>query len=225
MRCLIGSMFRDSTGYLIQYFAQQELLAQLLEERGDTVRWVFCENESVDHTYASLTRWGAGRDVVVRTFADGSPYYSSRDIPERWAHLADVANVVLNEIRPVDDVFVWIEADLLFDPQVIVDLVDALDDDRPIVAPLLLGMRGTFYDTWGTSVGGTKFKSSAPFHRCMGSGEWVNADSSGGVVVAYARVAEQARYTPQEGYVGYARTLVAKGFPWALNLTKAVYHS
>src|SRR5690606_38701056 len=100
VRVLIGSMFRDSAknGELLTYFAQLEIVEQMLHARGDSVSYAFCENGSQDGTLASLVEWTTGRQSVIERFVDGTPYYPSVDKPERWAHIANVANRVLNHI-------------------------------------------------------------------------------------------------------------------------------
>lgn len=224
---LIGSMFRDSMAYLPQYLLQQEVLGGLLAERGITPRWVLVEGDSIDETRQTLCGWAHGRRAEVVVRADGAPYYPSADLPERWAKLAWVANATLEAITLGDTYYAWIESDLRFDPRTIVRLVEAVERDRPIVAPLLMGRDGeTFYDIHGTSAWGVRFGKWPPYHPALEEDpQFLSADSSGGVCVMWADVAAKARNTPEAGYVGFAKSLVSQGYPWTLMPRERVFHT
>lgn len=224
--CLVASMFRDSTEYLSAYFAQQDQFAAQMAEHGVHVRWVLVEGDSTDGTRKMLQQWAEGRDVTIEVREDGGPYFSSSNNPERWKKLAWVANATLDAIRESDTYYAWVESDLRFDPSVLVRLHEYLSDERPIVAPLLMQMGADrFYDVHGTKVGGIGFAPWPPYHDCLADDpEFVSADSSGGVSVMWAQVAAQARNTPEEGYVGFAKTLVGKGYPWTLAAREKVWH-
>lgn len=226
MRVCVGSMLRDAEPYLDTFLRQCDELERLFEAWGDECRFVFALNDCVDRTPQIVQEWAQGRHVTIEYRNDGCPYYPSVDRPERWRHLAWVQNAVLDRIDYVDDdVFVWVESDLLINPSDVGALVEQLSARRPVLAPLLMGLNGQFYDTHGTSVGGVKFRKKAPFHECLeGDPEYVEADSSGGCFVALASVASEARCTPEEGYVGYCKTLVGKGYPWTLACRYKVVH-
>lgn len=190
----IGSVFRDSVGYLDRYFSQLAGLRELLEAGGARLRPVLVEGDSRDWTFNELerrTKGWEGAAVVKREH--GGPKFGSVDNPTRWRQLAFACNGVLEALEPSDDALVYVESDLLWKPETMVRLLGHLfsTDVRVTlfseagiemsgttfsavgaVAPFcftaphgLDGPRGFFYDTFGhVGADGGAFQTLPPHH-------------------------------------------------------------
>lgn len=155
MTLTVASIFRNSTGYIDRYFAQ----INALRERID-VDLVLAEGDSTDDTWERLN---AAQDGLVLKVDHGGPHYGSVDHPNRWADIALVVRTVIaNAGNP--ERFMWIESDLIWEPDTILHLLKDLDE-VPAVAPMVLKQgTTTFYDYWGFRKNGELFMRYAPYY-------------------------------------------------------------
>lgn len=219
MTVTVGAMWRDSTRYMERSLGQYEEVADLLAARGDRASFVFVENDSTDDTYAELVKWGRAQ---VHQASDNCPYYPSVDRPERWRHLAWVANTVLDNIPDESDVFVWLESDLVYNPADVVRLIDATEE-WPVAAAMNLCPDGRYYDIFGTRCDGRRFVASPPYHPQFDGWPMV-VESAGGCVAMRAAIARNTRNQPEDGYVGWMRDVRRLGFPVVLDPSIQVFH-
>lgn len=212
----MGAMFRDSAPYLAQTLHSYDLLAKEVDKRGDSIRWALVENDSVDDTRHVLEEWVAdkpGSSLLLRS--DDCPYFPSKDDPMRWRHLAWVANGVLEQVASDDDVLVYCESDLAWEPATIVALIDHLQH-VDVVSPLNMRVCGDYYDRWGSrGMDGRRFAPTPPFHpsltRPNGDG-LVEVQSLAGCTVMEAKVARETRFAPEDCYVGWNRAMRLAGY-------------
>lgn len=250
---VLGSMFRDAGSYADRYFDQVQALRWRLESRGDSLRLIVVEDhpEKVDEDWGPVAQLAHnfGQCLYVQV-TDGCPYYPSHDIPQRWRHLAWVANHVLRNVRASDDVCVYVESDLVWDPRTILRLIDlvrgckcreVLDpignkvaerqgscDEDPkveVVSPMLMLQHSNrYYDTWGTRLNGRRFSPWRPHHEDLPENGLVEVDSVAGCTVMKASIARRVRFQKEDCYVGLCRDIWSKGHKVWLSLDDKVEH-
>ena len=222
----VGSMFRDSSSYIDRSFHQYEGLAKELDKRGETVRFIFCENSSVDDTFDRLRGWAGAWDTTLVQRADDCPYFRSEDRRDRWRHLAWVANGVLEEVTADDDAFIYVESDLAWEPSMMLRLLDHLNT-VDVVGPLNMRDDGTLYDRWGTrGMDGRRFTAEPPHHPCLnGADGLVEVQSSAGCTAMVADVARMTRFDPVDCYVGWNRAMRLSGFKVWIDPSLSVVHA
>jgi hypothetical protein len=169
----LSSIFRNSSGHIKRYFDQIDQL------RGHTdVRLVLGEGDNIDETAMLLNRYKEPDDIIV-TVNHGGPVFGSADNRQRWAQIAQVMRGVIAAVKDPGDAFVYVEGDLIWKPEVILDLVGA---DR-MVAPMVFAtddFQDRFYDTWGARQAGDHFTAHAPYFPASRPTErYVKVDSCG----------------------------------------------
>lgn len=220
MNLRIGSMWRDSAAYIDTSIAQYEKLVGLFEERGDTARFAFVENDSTDDTLDRLLAFTP--DVV--TVSDNCPYFPSSDFRERWRHLAWVANHTIDQITPDDDVFLYVESDLAWEPEDLVRLVDHLSE-VDVCSALNLRANGSYYDIWGSKgIDGRRFSFAPPYHPSLDADGLVEVQSMAGCTAMVAEVARLCRFSPDDCYRGWNRAMRLAGFRVWCDPTIRVIH-
>jgi hypothetical protein len=230
---LLGSMFRNSESYLPHYIAQVEALGALLRRDGHTLRVVAVEGDSTDGTAGALYQWAIEGPVSITYInrSDGCRHWPSVNHPDRWRHLAWCANGVLEEVDPnVDDVVIYVEADLIWHPTLPLKLMKMLE--RPgvdCVTPMLFHVSGFYYDTWGSRLGGACFRAGPPYHSVflqpsLDEVDLIPVDSACGMTVMDAGVAYKARFQPEDCYVGLARNIREQGHTYWLAFRERVEH-
>lgn len=151
----LSSIFRNSTGYLDRYFAQVAALREHLP-----VRLVLGEGDSNDATADELRERVEPGDMIV-TVNHGGQSFGSVDHPVRWANIAKVVHGLIEVMPPVGDAFVYVESDLIWDPQTILRLLE----DNCCVAPMVMASDNPhrFYDVWGFREDGRMFYAHPPY--------------------------------------------------------------
>lgn len=234
----LGAMFRTSAGYIDTYFDQVSKLEKLLADRGQQVRFIFAENDSTDDTPERLAEFGNDHDVTVIDRSEGGPHYPSREIPARWKHIAHVCNGVLEEVREDDDLFLYVECDLLWQPKAMLRLLDHVrfspatsfvhgTPEQPIDAVSCLCLRpdGGYYDTWGSRKDGKRFSARPPFHPALVNEKGVvEMDSVASVLACRAEVARATRFSEREAFVGWCKDIRAHGWRIWLDPSVEVIH-
>lgn len=216
---VVGSIWRDSAGYIDRSLAQFAALREALNRQGVECRFVFAENASTDDTFARLEAWRYPTDDLVAV-ADGCPYYPSVDIEARWRHIAWVCNHVMERVGECDQ-FIYVESDLRWDVDTMLTL---LNYDVDAVSPLNVKADGRYYDTWGSRIGGVRFGHEPPFHPSLPADALVPADSIAGCTVMRGAIARQARFSPKDCYIGLCRDIRSKGYELWLDSSLQVTH-
>lgn len=230
MNIALASIFRNSQSYLARYFAQVNLLRQHLTARGDTLRLILAEGDSGDDTFKMLCDYSAGQSADVFKREHGGQVFGSVDHSERWRNISFVCNGVLERVRENDDALIYIESDLIWQVETMLNLVNHLAIADAVAAmcyhmPENIGKR--FYDTWGHRALGECFSAHPPFHRALvgNAGELIEIDSAGSCIVMRGSVARVARFNPPElGIVGFGKDIHAHGFRLWLDPQSYVVH-
>jgi hypothetical protein len=225
VKVAIGSVFRDSVGYVSRYLQQIDFLRQRLEHEGHTLRPILVEGDSIDQTEKCLRAYVASHQgsVFVKR-AHGGRNFGSVDHPVRWKNLAYACNGVLDSLEEEDDVLIYVESDLIWNVPTMMQLfwhvagelgsVDTVPHGGKwkgidAVAPLCFTASGFFYDIWGHRVGETHFTPFPPYHPSLGlkKGPLYPIDSAGSCVVAKGTAARRSRFGDEACIVDYCHGL------------------
>jgi len=237
MRIALGSIFRNSTGSLERYFRQVEALAVQLRSRGDTLRLILAEGDSIDGTYDELhyhldSREGAinMHDSKLIQVNHGGPVFGSVNDEQRWRNISKVCNDLLDLVTPQDDILIYVESDLIWQPVSMTALIDLAELSRfDVVVPMCLA-EGTdrFYDIWGHRRRGLGFRPEPPYHPDLELHRGYTAlgmDSAGSCLVMKGHVALNTRFDPPEhGIVGWCEDIRRKGYSIWLQPAVKVEH-
>ena len=235
MRVAIGSAFRNSAGFHCnRYFQQVNELREQLRDRGDTLRVIAVEGDSVDDTRFELMRWAEYLTLSVNivTRNHGKRVFGSTEEPERMAALSYVGNGILESVYETDDVLVYVESDLKWRPEPIIRLIDRLgtstecgDDVRRIdvIAPLIFAGEA-FYDIWAFRKNGHRFGPFKPYHGELDATRPTPVDSAGSCLVMRGEVARKCRIIDNEALVGFCRDVWNKGFTVFADARERIQH-
>jgi len=235
MRVVLGSIFRNSTPYLDRYFAQVGALANELRERGDTLRPILAEGDSTDGTFEQLQErttalQAEGVACELIQVSHGGPEYGSVDKAERWRNISRVCNALLDLVQPDDDMLIYVESDLIWEPATMLQLLHNASLTGVGVAVPMCFLDGTrqFYDIWGHRRNSLNFQPHAPFHPDLET--WRGAtllgmDSAGSCLVMLADVARRSRFDPaDQGIVGWCASIRSLGQGIWLDPSVTVVH-
>lgn len=233
MNVVIASIFRDSASYVDRYVGQVTAIRDALASRGDTLRAVWGEGDSIDRTAVKLAEVArkAGITFDLIDVAHGGPKFGSVNAEQRWRQISYCCNTVLDQIPQDADVVVYVESDLVWNADDLIDLIDDVSQfGLDAIAPMSMAYDeapARFYDTWGHRSGGVRFEPYAPFHEGLADNpnRALPLDSAGSCIVMRGEVARTCRFTPPEmGIVGFGHDLNAKGFTMLLDPSTSVYH-
>lgn len=169
----LSSIFRDSADYLPRYFAQIEALRDRMD-----VRLVLAEGDSTDDTFKLLDKELRKDDALIKV-DHGGPKYGSIDRAERWADIARVVRATVEEVGDPGEAFIWVESDLMWEPSVMLDLIDDLADVDAVAPKCMAGHSGRFYDYWGFRKNGEYFMPYHPWWHPYEEGRFQKIDSCG----------------------------------------------
>lgn len=159
MKVTLGSMFRDSTGYLDRYFAQ----VGNLRDHGYDVRLALAEGDSVDGTYEALEGFLRSDDLLVKV-DHGGRRWGSIDIQDRWDDIAVVMRGLLDALGDRrGDAFVWVESDLIWNVEAMEALLSDLATVDAVAPMVYADDSARFYDVWGYRRAGARFKPFPPY--------------------------------------------------------------
>ncbi len=215
MKIAICSAFRNAERHVPRYFSQIAGLYLLLRARGDGLHLVLGEGDSTDQTRLLLT--GNLRALgLAATGVDcthGGPRFGHVQDARRFAQLAQVYNQIWAGIPADAHAVIFVEGDLIWQPQTMVALLDRLQD-AAAVAPMVYHAAGCtrygpatvryFYDTWGFAAAGVNFSNRPPYHRCI-NGHPIPLDSAGSCIVMRAQAARRVCFPDADMVVGMTR--------------------
>jgi hypothetical protein len=212
MKIALGSMFRNSLGYLDRYFSQVLALKLYLESNHDHLQLIFAEGDSYDDTWTELAKRTESLDAVLLKRAHGSKHaWHSVDIPERWKAISWVCNGILDHVEMDVDAFIYVESDLGWRVETMASLLNQLDALHPAIAPMCFTAVGDFYDIWGHIKDGEHFSPFPPYHSALGSG-LTEIDSAGSCTAMLGAVARSARYDSTDHCRGLGRSIRKAGW-------------
>lgn len=202
----VGSIFRDAYPYLARYFRQIGDLEQAL---GKPVRLLLVEGDSTDPTWNVLEQYMAGRDGQLIKRAHGGPKWGSIDDRARWRALSWCCNGVLEAVTD-ETALIYVESDLIWYPQTMLRLLDALET-KPAVAAMSFTSSGHFYDTYGHRKDGLAFSPFPPYHPAWNPEHLFTIDSAGSCIAMRGDVAKRARFGDDDCVLGLGRSIWAMG--------------
>jgi hypothetical protein len=216
MRIAVGSAFRDCQDNVYAYVQRVSALRDLLGPVHE-VRMIAAEGDSSDQTRERLGYAARilGIDIEFVECSHGLRWFGSTEEPDRMRAMSVVGNAIFAGVNDQDDVLVYVEQDLVWEPQTIQALMhQALDASIfDVVSPLVMAGQ-CFYDTWGFRIDEDRFSPFFPYHRalCHDSGMPSLVDSVGSCLVMRAEVARACRIRNEYCLVGWCADARAKGY-------------
>lgn len=218
MRIAIGSAFRDSQTNAYAYIERISGLQERVVRRGDELRVIAGEGDSVDATRSYLSTAARVRGVALE-FADcahGGPRYGSTEDPARMRALSHVLNRIMDAVRLEDDIFVYVEQDLAWEPKTLESLIYRVAhklDHYDVLAPMVMAGQ-LFYDVWGfRGVDENRWYGVFPYHREVDHDALTCQVSSVGSCCAMrAEVALVTRVRNDNAFVGWCLDARQNGF-------------
>jgi len=147
----------------------------------------------------------------------GGPVFGSVDSPIRFRQMSWVQDGVMERITPEDDVLIYVEADLIWQPETMLKLLEHLEKPGVDLVYPMGWYQGRNYDMWAfRGLDGIPFGLYPPFHTCMFE-ESTNGlyplSSSGSCIVMKSEVARNCRFDPPEmAIVGFGWNARSKGY-------------
>lgn len=246
MTIALCSVFRNSEPYLARYFDQAAGLSKLLEARGDHLRFNLAEGDSTDRTFdlinARLMALGNSNGSLLIKREHGGPLWASVPTLARMVQISWVWNGIWEKLLPGDDIVVFVESDLIWEPQTLLNLIQIVAAqwcDRAetppgiravvdAVAPMVWFQSKTirFYDTWGFRRNGIHFWGTLqPCPEMDGSGKLLEIDSAGSCIVMTGQAARSSRFEPGELAVrGLCQGMRKAGYRLWVDPTADVMH-
>ena len=220
MNIVVGSAFRNSTHYLNRYFNQVQALQEHLEPR-HRVRIIAAEGDSTDNTRLALTRPG----VQLVDVTHGKRLFGSTEEEDRLVTLSKIGNAIFESVKPTDDILVYVESDLVWDPVTMGQLIAHAvkwSGGFDVFAPLV--MAGPhFYDIWGFRKNGVRFGPFIPFHPELRGG-LTEIDSAGSCLVMRSVVAQKCRIWNNYCLVGWCEDARKHGYRIAVCADLKINH-
>lgn len=198
MRIAVASCFRNSAGRQVSRWMDQ-VAAFRSYMKHDGVRALCVEGDSIDNTRQYLIDGAARRDInlELRTCNHGGPVYGSVEDPARMLALSKVGNELFAGVTLADDVVIYVESDLLWDPATFARLVQRVTQPaRPlcdVVAPLIFAGQ-YFYDVWGFRKSGQRFSPLPPYHSELAPQGLTMVDSVGSCLAIRSEVARNVKF-------------------------------
>lgn len=209
---VVGSAFRNAAGRQVtRWLGQVTALRDHLKD--DYVRALAVEGDSTDATRLQLTQGADKRNLVLDllTCNHGGPVFGSTEAPERMKALAKVGTAILNGVAEGDDILVYVESDLIWDPYTISEMIDMVDVDRETVIAPLVFAGANFYDVWAFRKNGSRFAPFPPYHEGLHPNGLTEVDSAGSCLVMPALAALEVKFT-DECLVGWCGNARAAGY-------------
>jgi hypothetical protein len=204
------------------YFAQLNELCRLSSH---SIRQVAVEGDSTDQTRTQLKEYATdyGLDLDLRTKSHGGPVYGSTEAPERFTALSGVANEVFAGVRESDDVFVYVESDLIWRPEILLRLASRLVHGVDVLAPMVFAGEH-FYDLWAFRINGHRFSPTAPYYSGLRNDGPTKIDSAGSCLVMKAHVARETPPMTTGALVEWCGNARAKGFGIYVDARERIHH-
>jgi len=224
MKVSVGSCFRNGESYIPRYIAQIDALRAAAPEH--EFRMIIAEGDSSDQSYELLKQAYNG---CVFKREHGGPVFGSVDDPVRFKQSSWVWEGIIERVEPTDDAFLYLEADLIWQPTVMLQLLKHLG--RPgvdVVAPFCV-RQGVQYDCWGLrGLDGNAFGPYYPYHYAMLNPS-VNGlypiSTAGSCLAMKAEVAHRAHFIPADlAVVGLCRNIGSLGYKLWIDPALKVEH-
>jgi len=222
---LLASCFRDSTSYLERHRDQVERLRKLAQE---PVYVIAVEGDSYDDTYERLKEMEYTDEVLK--CEHGGQKYGSVVHPLRWRQLAACGNVAVCaavRVSEPGDRFVYVESDLVWEPETILQMTEAVGWSYHAVAPMsMCQTEARFYDIWAFVKNGRPFHAHPPYYDGWHAAahDLVPIETAGSCFVVDSETLPQIQFSYTECIKGIGQTLTAHGKHLWLDPTATVWH-
>ena len=228
MNIVVGSAFRNMSGRVNRYFQRVHALKEHVGSK-HPVRIIAVEGDSTDETDLELAHmaelWEIPTTVVKHNH--GLPPFGSTEKPERLKTLTGVSNKIFRSVLKKDDVLVYVESDLLWEPHDVGSLVDFAMDNREgfdIFAPMVWAGEA-FYDIWGfRGLDGERFGPFAPYHESLPHKGFGEISSAGSCLVMRAEIAREVKNESDDALVGWCEAARKRKYKIACALNFRVDH-
>lgn len=228
----ILSIFRESESYLQRYF--QQVRAAFRAQEG-ACHAVWLEGDSIDRTFHLLEEEKSyleslGHQVTLIKFnTEGPLWNSSRQALDRWKQLAACWNGCMEELLPTK-IAVCVESDLIWSPDIIQRLAAKLDERHHVIYPMLMFEKSLrkqgqplFYDKWGFSRGGSKFRARFPYWQSdkelIEEKELLQISTGGGMIVSTFDYQRQGHWDEKS-----CIRLFPRGVKLFMDKTEVIFH-
>jgi len=222
---IVASCFRDSTPYLERHRDQIERFRKLSHE---PVYVIAVEGDSTDDTYDRLKEMEYTDEVLK--VEHGGQRYGSVVHPLRWRQLAACGNVALcaaTRVSEPGDRFVYVESDLVWEPETIMQMTEAVGWNYHAIAPMSMALNeARFYDIWGHMKDGRPFHAHPPYYDGWApyAHDLVPIDTAGSCFVLDSEALPVVEFSSHDCIRGIGRTLAGHGKQLWLDPTAVVYH-
>ena len=234
MRFVVGSAFRSSSETHVARWARQvaALRKELRQHYYGDLRAVAAEGDSTNDTRGMLVQYARelGIDLELVDASHGGPHFGSTEHPDRLKALSKVGNAILGSVRQTDDVLIYVESDLVWEPDQILGLVrhvagvPAGDPPQTDVAAPLIFAGEHFYDIFVYRKDGERFGPFPPYHPGLAAYGLTDVDSAGSCLVMKAEVARQCRIRDNNVLIGFCADVRDKGFRISVDPSLRVVH-
>lgn len=224
MQICVGSIFRTAAGHIPRYAAQVEALRGA--DPDNVVRVALVEGDSSDNSWELLNEAFPG-SVVKRNH--GGPEFGSVDSVQRYRQFSLCYEAVLEQVTEQDEVFVYVEGDLIFDAKTIYALIDRLSiPGVDMVAPFIEYQK-RLYDIWAMRAPNGDHLGLYPPHHVSLLEDPPNGlyplSSAGSCIVMKGEVAKRAHFLPAEScVVGFCKDAGRLGYKLFMDPELKVNH-
>lgn len=224
MNVTLCSAFRNAAPYLSRYFDQCHQLDTLLHQQGHSLRFVWGEGDSTDHTLKTLQAACYRFKASIVDCTHGGQVYGSIESWLRFKQLSHVGNVIWAAIPEDTDAVIYVESDLIWEPATLVKLLAALTV-YPAVAPMIMDSPPleSFYDVWGFRRNGIRFTKRFPFHADFWPHGMMQLDSAGSCIAIRWKLGQWLSF-PDDCFVGFCRLLHEQGGELWLDPSLVCFH-
>lgn len=241
MNIVLGSAFRNAAGGQIsRWMSQCKALSDSLAS--DTARWLLgvgtdesvgfrliaVEGDSTDNTKEQLMNdWlkiGCHLDLI--TCNHGKRVFGSTEEADRLEALSQVGNAILSSVNKTDDILIYIESDLIWEPYTIVSLIDRVKNGCDVVAPLIFA-GNNFYDIFVyRGLDGERFSPFPPYHKHLALSETlpIEVESAGSCLVMRAEVTRKCKIRDNNALLGFCKDVRENGYHIFVDPTQRIYH-
>jgi len=222
------TFFRNSArnGQVARFFTQAARLRNLLQKQGFSLRVVAVWGDCTDDTLSHILLNAEYHNLAVQTVNHdhNGPEFGSTEHPERLKALSDLGNTGLASIRPEDTAVFYVESDLVWEPATVINLLNRLNHEVHVVAPLIFAGEH-FYDVFCFRKNGERFAPFYPYHsELKHDGSLTQVDCVGSAMVMHAEVARKCRIVDNDVLIGFGRDCWAKGFTVNVDASLRVNH-
>jgi hypothetical protein len=220
----LGSIFRNATGCAQRYADQIALLRHATPRH--TIRPVLVEGDSEDCSWDMLNALFPG---CVTKREHGGPVFGSVDSAQRYRQFSYCYEGVLERLTPDDDLFIYVEGDLIWTPETMLALMADLEKPNVDMVSPFCSFQNRHYDIWAVrALNGEHVGFFPPYHVSM-LDDAVNGlhelSAAGSCVVMKGDVARGAHFLPEDlCIVGFCHEARKMGYRLWWDKTVSVHH-